>query len=64
MYTLQVFHAGSPTVTETHEVKHGADVLSTIPRLLAQHADCEKVVVLLGPTRLFSVDCKGNRLPT
>ena len=63
MYTLQVFHAGSPTASETVVELTASDVMARIPLLLAQHSDCETVVVSLGETRLFAVDCAGNRLP-
>ena len=61
MYTLQVFYDG-----KLHHTEHwtsSAEVFARIPALLEEHEGCEKVVVSLERTRLFSVDCKGNRLP-
>ena len=62
MYHLRVIHQGSPIPTEVIDLDRASDVLTTIPQLLARHADCERVEVLAGPTRLFAVDCRGQRL--
>ena len=62
MYTLRVFYPGETAPHETVTLERAADVLTRIPRLLEGHGQCEKVVVFLGPTRLFAVDCSGNRL--
>ena len=61
MYTLDVFYDGR--LHHTVRLESGAEVLARIPALLEEHHGCEKVVVSLNRTRLFSVDCKGNRLP-
>jgi hypothetical protein len=37
-------------------------VLETIPKLLAAHPDCERIVVWSDHVRLFAVDCRGNRI--
>ena len=63
MYTLQVFYDGSHTPDDTHEVRAASDVLTLIPKLLQDHEGCERIVVSLSGTRMFAVDCKGNRLP-
>jgi hypothetical protein len=34
-----------------------------IQSALAEHEGCERVNVMMGATRLFSVDCAGDRLP-
>ena len=61
MYTLQVFYDGS--LHHTERLARAASVLARIPELLRDHDGCEKVVISLAGTRLFAVDCKGNRLP-
>lgn len=63
MYQLQVLYPADPVPVERVYLTQASEVLSTIPELLARHERCETVVVLLGSTRLFAVDCKGNRLP-
>lgn len=62
LYSVQVFYAGDPSPRERHSPGSGPDVLAVIPRLLAQHGECERIEVYNGPTFLFAVDCKGNRL--
>lgn len=59
---LQVFHASERNPTETLMKARASDVLAAIPELLAHHNSCDKVVVYAAGARLFSVDCKGNRL--
>ncbi len=61
MYTLDVFYDGR--LHHTERLTNGAETLARIPALLQEHDGCEKVVVSLNRTRLFAVDCKGNRLP-
>ncbi len=61
MYSLEVFHDGR--LHHTERLATGAEALARIPILLQEHDGCEKIVVSLNRTRLFSVDCKGNRLP-
>lgn len=63
MYQLLVFHAGDTTPRARFTVDTATDVLKRIPEILDEHGTCERVVVMLGVTRLFSVDCAGNRLP-
>ncbi len=61
MYTLQIFYGRA--LHQTERVTGAGNVLTRIPELLREHDGCEKIVVSLGGTRLFAVDCKGNRLP-
>jgi hypothetical protein len=61
MYTLEVFFDGK--LHHTERLTSAAEVLVRIPQLLQEHDGCEKIVVSLARTWLFSVDCKGNRLP-
>ncbi|THD59294.1 hypothetical protein [Phenylobacterium sp.] len=63
MYTLLVYHPGEKAARATIKVPKAADVLTTIPEVLAEHHTCEHVVVMLDDIRLFAVDCVGNRLP-
>ena len=63
MYTLQVFYPGSDAPNESHRVSSSAEVLARIPELLQAHGGCDRIVVMGGNARLFSVDCKGNRVP-
>jgi hypothetical protein len=63
MYQLQVFHPGIRGVQTVLLVEKAADVLKRIPEILAEHDGCETIVVTLEDTRLFSVDCHGNRQP-
>jgi len=60
MYTLQVFYDGK--LHHTERLTSAAEVLARIPILLQEHDGCEKIVVSLERTRLFAVDCKGNRI--
>jgi hypothetical protein len=61
VYTLQVFYDG--TLHHTERKVTAAEVLARIPELLREHRGCEKIVVSLERTRLFSVDCHGNTTP-
>lgn len=61
MYTLQVFHLDEAVPRATFSVERAPDVLTRIPQVIGDHPGCDHVVVLVGPTRLFSVDCHGNR---
>lgn len=63
MYDLLVYHPGDPIARVTVKAARAADALALIPQLLAEHAECEYVVVMLGGVRLFAVDCAGSRLP-
>lgn len=62
MYQLRVFHPDRPVAAETLRIVSAADVLRTLPRLLEEHAGCERIEVWGADVRLFSVDCDGNRL--
>ena len=62
MYRLIVRHPGRDQPTESVDIPRSSEVLMTIPLLLERHADCESVDVLYNGGRLFSVDCKGNRI--
>ncbi|HEY8574518.1 hypothetical protein [Phenylobacterium sp.] len=64
MYRLNVFHDGRTTPTQTVALSQAGDVLTSIPMLLEQFPDCARVEVTAGAVRLFSVDCKGNRIPS
>lgn len=59
MYRLDVFHHGAPTATQSVPFERAADALTAIAGLLAQHADCERIVVMHDGRALFAVDCKG-----
>lgn len=63
MYELQVYHPGDPIARVTVKAARAADAIALIPQLLAEHAECEHVVVMVGDVRLFAVDCAGNRRP-
>ena len=63
MYQLRVMKAGDDAPFEKIDVARSRDVLAMLPTLLETHHDCERIVVLCQGARLFSVDCKGNRLP-
>lgn len=62
MYQLLVYYNGDRAVRERREVQHASDVLTLIPELLKAHEGCEHIVVMQGASRLFAVDCKGNRI--
>jgi hypothetical protein len=62
-YTLEIYYADSPTPRERHAVSNAAEALSMIKELLAIHPQCERLVVMMGMTQLFAVDCKGARIP-
>ena len=61
MYRLEVYSAGKLDHVEV--CARAGDVLDAIPRLLKEHAGCERIVVMVGATALFSVDCQGNTRP-
>ena len=63
VFTLLVYFAGEGGARHVKIVSDPKDVLSRIPLLLDGHSECEHIVVMLGKTKLFAVDCKGNRLP-
>ena len=63
MYRLEVFYKGERTPHATIELRKAAEVLSRISELLAEHHTCEHILVTFQNTRLFAVDCAGNRLP-
>ncbi len=63
-YTLSVYFSGETRPSHVESLSSAQQVFVRIPLLLETHSECEKVVVMMGPTRLFSVDCKGNSLPT
>jgi hypothetical protein len=63
LYRLEVFHAGQRAATASVLLDRASDVLAAIPGLLAEHKDCDRVVVYGGNVRLFAVDCAGNTLP-
>jgi hypothetical protein len=43
--------------------QNASEALALIPRILAEHHGCERVVVMMGTVRLFAVDCAGNTMP-
>ena len=61
-YTLEVHFGADAKPRHTETITGAQQVLARIPFLLQVHSECERVVVLMWTTRLFSVDCKGNRL--
>ena len=63
MYELGVYYPGDIIARKMVEAKRAEEALGLIPKLLAEHDGCERVVVMLSGLRLFSVDCAGNRLP-
>ena len=63
MYQLLVYFPGSSVVRATIDVSKSTEVLALIPKLLAEHEGCEHIVVKFNDSRLFAVDCNGNRLP-
>ena len=62
VYHLDVIHPGMPRPTARRSVDRAQAVLELIPELLGAHPDCDRIIVWIGLTRLFAVDCKGNRL--
>ncbi len=63
MYVLHVHYPGQPEATESRSALSGAAALDLIRALLSAHPECECITVHAEGTHLFSVDCKGNRLP-
>jgi hypothetical protein len=63
MYRLLVYYPETKGSHLTVTAERSAEVLDLIPRLLSEHLGCEHIVVFMGETRLFAVDCAGNRLP-
>lgn len=65
MYHLLIYYPGDPAhrPSQRIEARDPKAIVDTIPKVLAEHDGCERVVVMMGVTRLFSVDCAGNRLP-
>lgn len=63
MYHLEVFYEGSNRPRETISLDRAAAVIAQIPTLLRSHPQCLRIEVWSDSTRLFAVDCAGNRLP-
>lgn len=64
MYTLLVYYLDDRGEARARaSVPNAAQVTSLIQELLDDHLECDSVVVLVGDRRLFSVDCRGNRMP-
>jgi hypothetical protein len=61
-YSVHVIYPGELTPRERHAISSGAEVLAFIPKVLAQHGECEKIAIYNGVTFLFAVDCNGNRI--
>ena len=49
---------------ETVALESAAEVMNTIPKLLARHPNCFRIHVHARQTHLFSVDCGGRRVDT
>ena len=64
LYALTVVHEGDAAPTETVSLEAAAEVLDTIPKLLARHPDCFRIHVHAAHAHLFSVDCAGRRVDT
>ena len=62
MYQPQVFHPGKNASSITVTTLSASEVMQLIPRLLAEHAGCERVEVSLGGGFLFAVDCHGQTI--
>ena len=62
MYRLDVLFTDNSSPRQTRFVHRAGDVLTMIPELLAAHDGCERIVVWAEDSRLFAVDCKGNRV--
>lgn len=62
MYHLNVFYHGERTPTHTEAVLGAAQALERMKGILAEHPACHRLEVYHGPTRLFAVDCAGNRV--
>ncbi len=62
-YTLTVFAKGSALPIGSVSLPSATEAMAAIPKLLADHPGCERIRVQAGATYLFSVDCKGERIP-
>jgi len=62
MYTLHVHYPGQSAPAESRHARSGPEALELVPKLLADHPQCERVVVMAGAAHLFAVDRKGARL--
>jgi hypothetical protein len=63
MYRLLVYYPEKDTPHAVLTAGSGGEALAMVQAALDEHDGCERVVVMLGVVRLFSVDCKGNRHP-
>lgn len=63
MYALEVYFPNEDSPRHVESTTSASEVLARVSTLMAEHDGCEKVVVYLGSTRLFSADCKGNTSP-
>jgi hypothetical protein len=63
MFTLSVYFADEEIARYVESVESPRDVLPSIAHLLEAHGQCAHIVVMLGNTKLFAVDCKYHRLP-
>ena len=61
-YHIDVHYPGERMSRERCDLDSAQAVLDAIPTMLQAHSGCERLVVWVGPTRLFAVDCRGERL--
>ncbi len=62
MYRLEVYHPEKRGPAHVKMAAQATRVLEMIPMLLERHPDREHIAVWIGLTRLFAVDCQGNRI--
>ena len=63
MYQLLVYYPERSDAHAMINAQNAFEALALIPRILAEHHGCERVVVMMGTVRLFAVDCAGNTMP-
>ena len=63
VYRLLVCYHQEVLPRDVVSIERADAVLDRIPDVLAEHRDCEKLVVMLDGLRLFAIDSSGARLP-
>jgi hypothetical protein len=63
MYSLRVFHPGDTFARHELTARSADEAMHAIRKLVHDHPGCERVDVYSHWTKLFSVDCEGNRMP-
>jgi len=57
VYLLKVAYRDAQHAHEMVQVQSAEELLDLIPKLISNHAECERIEVLRNSTKLFAVSC-------